>query len=67
MLVLFYAEVGMFDCAPIDLRFLNLKKLSNTLTEESTGLLDLTKEFRQRLADSKYELEQDACFHASVE
>ena len=29
MLVLFYAEVGMFDCAPIDLRFLYLKKLSN--------------------------------------
>lgn len=39
--------------------FDNLSKLSNALTEESTGLLDLTKEFKQRLADSKYELEQD--------
>jgi hypothetical protein len=39
--------------------FDNLKKLSNVLVEESTGLLDLTKEFRQKLEDTKYELEQD--------
>jgi len=39
--------------------FDGIKELSNTLVEESTGLLDTTKEFRQKLADSKYELEQD--------
>lgn len=39
--------------------FDGLKGLSSKLIEESTGLLDTTKEFRNKVSDTKYELEQD--------
>lgn len=39
--------------------FDNLRTLSNTLVDEATGLLDRTKEFEQKLKDTKYELETD--------
>lgn len=39
--------------------FDNLKKLAATLTQEATGLLDVTKEFRSKLQGTQKELEQD--------
>lgn len=39
--------------------FDSLKKLAGTLTQEATGLLDVTKEFRTKIESTKYELEQD--------
>jgi len=39
--------------------FDSLKKLAGTLTQEATGLLDTTKEFRTKIESTKYELEQD--------
>jgi hypothetical protein len=39
--------------------FDGLKNLAAKLTEEATGLLDVTKEFRSKIETTKYELEQD--------
>lgn len=39
--------------------FDSLKKLAATLTQEATGLLDITKEFRSKLQGTQKELEQD--------
>lgn len=39
--------------------FDNLKKLAATLTEQASGLLDTTKEFRSKLQSTQSELEQD--------
>jgi hypothetical protein len=39
--------------------FDGLKKLAASLTEEATGLLDVTKEFASKIESTKYELEQD--------
>jgi hypothetical protein len=39
--------------------FDSLKRLAATLTQEASGLLDVTKEFRSKLEGTKKELEQD--------
>lgn len=39
--------------------FDSLKKLAGTLTQEASGLLDVTKEFRSKLVTTQKELEQD--------
>merc|ERR1711998_593869 len=39
--------------------FDGLKKLAATLTQEASGLLDVTKEFKSKLQGTQKELEQD--------
>jgi hypothetical protein len=54
------AEVAA--AAKLDKRFHyfdGLKKLARTLTQEASGLLDVTKEFRSKLASTQKQLTQD--------